>query len=121
MKLRLKKSTSNELKKMLIEVAKIKGINVCTLFEEEVDIWCFAFDPGGDYDIIYGTNDDSIRKYKEITVGGMLDAILNFKVPVKVQLTNDYTAIIDQENKVVKVGCQTIPFEKVVELYNKIK
>jgi len=121
MKLRLKRSTSNELKKMLIEVAKTKGLNVCTLFEEQMGRWDFAFNEDDiPDDIIYGIR-DSVREYKEVTIGEMLDVILNFKVAEKVRLTKDYTAIIDQKNKVVNVGCQTIPFEKVVELYNKIK
>lgn len=34
----------------------------------------------------------------------------------KLELTTEYTAVVDKENKVVRVGCQTIPFEKVEEL-----
>lgn len=33
-----------------------------------------------------------------------------------VRLTADYNAIIDKANKVVKVGCQEIPFAKVLEI-----
>jgi hypothetical protein len=37
--------------------------------------------------------------------------------PIELKLTSDYTAAIDLKNKVVKVGCQTITFDKVEELY----
>ena len=37
--------------------------------------------------------------------------------PVFLKLTSDYTAAIDLKNKVVKVGCQIITFDKVEELY----
>lgn len=36
------------------------------------------------------------------------------------ELTKDYTAKIDMKNKVVVVGCQTIPFSKVDELHHMI-
>jgi hypothetical protein len=37
--------------------------------------------------------------------------------PIKLKLTSDYTAAIDLTNKIVKVGCQIITFDKVEELY----
>ena len=36
---------------------------------------------------------------------------------IKISLTDEYDAVVDMQNKVVKVGCQTIPFAKVKELY----
>jgi hypothetical protein len=36
--------------------------------------------------------------------------------PVKLRLTDDYEAVATAES--VQVGCQTIPFDKVKELYN---
>jgi hypothetical protein len=36
-------------------------------------------------------------------------------------LTAEYTAKIDFENKIVNVGCQKIPFDKVKSLYYMIK
>jgi len=38
-----------------------------------------------------------------------------------VQLNEEYTARIDRKNRVVIVGCQTIPFEKVLRLAELIK
>jgi len=37
--------------------------------------------------------------------------------PVELRLTSDYMATVDLQNKVIKVGCQVIPFDKVEELY----
>ena len=37
------------------------------------------------------------------------------------ELTSDYTAMIDFSNEIVNVGCQKIPFKKVEELFNLIK
>ncbi len=37
------------------------------------------------------------------------------------RLTDDYEAVVDYSGKIVKVGCQNIPFSKVKELYNLIK
>ena len=36
---------------------------------------------------------------------------------IELKLTSDYTAAIDLTNKIVKVGCQIITFDKVEELY----
>jgi hypothetical protein len=38
-----------------------------------------------------------------------------------VQLNEEYTARINRKNRVVIVGCQTIPFEKVLRLAELIK
>lgn len=37
-----------------------------------------------------------------------------------IKLTSDYDAIVDTATKSVKVGCQSIPFHKVTELYHLI-
>lgn len=38
---------------------------------------------------------------------------------VKIQLTKEYEAVVGKEE--VKVGCQTIPFGKLEEVYNTVK
>jgi hypothetical protein len=38
----------------------------------------------------------------------------------ELKLTDDYTAIINKESRVVEVGCQKIPFKKVDELHKLI-
>ena len=40
---------------------------------------------------------------------------------VSIKLSDEYDAIIDNNDKVVKVGCQTIPFEKVKEIVSHFK
>lgn len=44
-----------------------------------------------------------------------------FERPKEIQLTSQYNAIINIPSSTVKVGCQTITFDKVEELYNEIK
>lgn len=41
--------------------------------------------------------------------------------PDKVELTSDYTAVINYANETVQVGCQIIPYAKVEELYKMIQ
>lgn len=41
-------------------------------------------------------------------------------VPVKIKLTNDYDAVVNTADKIVNVGCQRIPFDKIDELYKAI-
>lgn len=38
-----------------------------------------------------------------------------------VKLNNEYTATIHKENRIVNVGCQTISFDAIEELYKKIQ
>jgi len=53
-------------------------------------------------------------------IGGTSVPLLNdtniFREDVTLKLTSDYDAIVSRDN--VKVGCQTIPRAKIVELYN---
>lgn len=58
-------------------------------------------------------------KRKILTVTEFIEAVENYK-PNRLKLTDEYTADIDFGKKVVKVGCQTIPFSKVTELYRMI-
>lgn len=43
------------------------------------------------------------------------------KVPVTVKLNETYTAEINEIHKTVAVGCQTIPFSSIEELYKEIQ
>jgi hypothetical protein len=43
------------------------------------------------------------------------------KETVQVKLNSEYTAEVDRSSQTVKVGCQTIEFEKIEELYKAIK
>lgn len=51
------------------------------------------------------------------------DMVWSLKPPVskEVELTRDYTATVDNENEVVVVGCQRIPYSKIAELNAKIE
>jgi hypothetical protein len=73
-----------------------------------------------------------ILKYDGINIGGSrsgegykelsLDEFEEFcKSYSGVQLNEEYTATVDRKKGVVIVGCQTIPFEKVLQLAELIK
>lgn len=55
-------------------------------------------------------------KYEWITIEEFFNYCDNWKNNV-IQLTDEYKAEIDKEKKVVKVGCQTIPFDKIKQVY----
>lgn len=38
----------------------------------------------------------------------------------EIELTSSYSAVINKNSKTIQVGCQTIPFDKVDELYKLI-
>jgi hypothetical protein len=49
----------------------------------------------------------------------MMEEIKKYKY-TSIKLTDQYTAVIDRDNRVVNVGCQVIPFDKVMELYEAL-
>lgn len=58
----------------------------------------------------------------EITIAQFFEYCDNWEKlkPVELQLTGDYKAVINKDDKTVKVGCQTIPFDKINELHKLI-
>ena len=69
---------------------------------------------------IAGTRDLSDKK--EITIAQFFEYCDNWEKlnPVELQLTRDYKAVINKDDKTVKVGCQTISFDKINELHKLI-
>lgn len=106
--------------KALIEIARLKQLSICeTYLEEGRLIWpIFQFNvvPDEGYSIVGGqhTTGAEIKSFEK-----MIDILYNTTVE-SFKLTDDYTAVLDRENFVVKVGCQEIPFNKVKELYDLI-
>jgi len=49
------------------------------------------------------------------------DRELIYKNSETVILTDEYSAVFNKEDKTITVGCQTIPFSKVIEVANKIQ
>jgi hypothetical protein len=122
MNYQLPKDTPINVQKSLISIAKEKGIPVCDCFEECIIDgnlkWNFTIiiDDEG----VLGIRGTRTYDYKFVTPGGVMDLILNYQPTTTVELNKNYTAIIDWSNSEIKVGCQTIPFNKVVELYDVI-
>jgi len=52
-----------------------------------------------------------------IKAADFIKHILEYSDKVLIELNPDYTAKVDKNEKVVRVGCQTIPFDKIKELY----
>lgn len=66
---------------------------------------------------------DTTRRLNPITIDQFIeycDNWMELKGRNLLQLNEQYTAEINRENKEVKVGCQTIPFEKIDELHKLI-
>jgi len=106
--------------KALIEIAKLKDLSICeTYLEEGREMWSiFQFNvvPDEGYHIV-GCQHTTGAEIKSLEK--MIDILYNTTIE-SLKLTKDYTAILDRENFVVRVGCQEIPFNKVKELYDLI-
>ena len=59
---------------------------------------------------------DIIKSIEEITEKEYLDQMNKV-----VALNKDYSAVINKETRIVKVGCQEFPFSKIEELYKAIQ
>ncbi len=68
---------------------------------------------------VTGTNEVHFDKYYNNANGGLVDVDKIYDAiedkPVKIKISNDYTAAI--VNGVTTVGCQTIPFNLLEEIY----
>jgi hypothetical protein len=102
--------------KTLISIAETQGIKVCSNFKVNVSSYPF---------FVFKTSDGE----KEVYGSGDVDDGITFEKMVmklcdvstrELKLTDDYTAIINKESRVVEVGCQKIPFKKVDELHKLI-
>ena len=116
----LEKNIPQETREMLIEAAEKKGLKVCKLFKQFPMRWDFAL-AQDDYhtnDILGSHYDGKNRKHILVTPGSMFDMIMKYPLTQTIQLTDEYEAVIDKSNKIVKVGCQRIPFEKVNGLFH---
>jgi len=103
--------------KVLFSLAKENGIGICSNYEmggsERWPYFAFKMESGW----ISGKSGEQI-------VNSTLEEVINLMTKFKenhLKLNNDYTAVINWKNKVVHVGCQKIPFEKVLQLAKLIK
>lgn len=85
--------------------------------------WGISAITGGHSSTRFFSTTNAVEKY-----GPMLDfktwqqmtGAKLYKVNTTIELTRDYTAIVNYKTRIVTVGCQEIPFSKVTELYNLI-
>jgi hypothetical protein len=105
-----------EIAAALLHLADSRGISVCGVYRREIGEW--------DY-FCYNTESNKVSGCasvgtirQEIGLGEMFELLANVKPTNRMQLTENYEAVVNYNNKTVTVGCQTIPFEKVTELYH---
>ena len=110
------KVSNDAVLKALFSIAKDSGVKVCSIYEEERTQW-----PHFTLDTEDGQVLGSRYEYTPITFEEMVEKIANFKTATVLQLTDKYDAIINYSERVVEVGCQVIPFDKVKEVREKIK
>lgn len=126
----MKKTYSFEIKsekqwKLLLKMADTLEIKFCELFKEEGwKAWTHAH--------LYAGGEDGVEivgaRFEEGTVcrsfADFVRAMVSNKEKenfVTVKLNDSYDAVIDVERKVVKVGCQVLPFSKVEQVYKAMK
>jgi hypothetical protein len=111
------KPASKKIKEALLSVAKYNGLTVCEVYEESNGYPIFLFSPSGDEDKInvFGTCHE--EGYTKVNLEEIM-ILLTSPKPVVIELTKQYSAVIDKVNEIVHVGCQSIPFDKIKEVYN---
>jgi len=114
---KLTKTTSQWEFDALIALAKSKELEICDLYlKEGYEVWpYFAFRNYKILGVGKPSYDDPIISFNE-----MIECIMGNHIR-KIQLNDNYNAIIDEKSKTIEVGCQTFTFDKVKELYNLIK
>ena len=106
----------------LMAVAKSKELSICEDYledgYEEWPVFLLRLD-GLDGFHVAGAHNLFPEEYTQVSFDKMLQIICEETLDV-IKLTDEYTAFLDREKFVVRVGCQEIPFSKVEELYNLI-
>jgi hypothetical protein len=119
--MKITRVTNPELVLFLIGKAKESGLDVCSFYESYAntgDVGRFTyFKLDTKLKVVVGnTGEDGGEK---ISIDEMMDEMKNCKY-TSIKLTDQYTAVIDRDNRVVNVGCQVISFDKVMELYEAL-
>ena len=104
----------------IITLAKGKGLRICDVYEDDLSNWKLQFD-----DDITDINDSHIygshSGENEVNASFIFQKIIDFKSSVSLRLNDDYTAKLDYDLQLVKVGCQTFSFDIIKDLYKLIK
>jgi len=103
----------------LFQLAKANDIEVCSTYKSSgAERWpYFVFDPSRPK--VIGSRSTEGNRLK-LSLEEMMAKLVGYTAPVTLQLTSDYTAVVHIKEKIVEVGCQKIPFDKVKELYELI-
>jgi len=111
--------TNPHVFKMLLSIAKSKKITVCESYiEDGIKEWpLFVFHPK---DSVQISGQKRLIGDEEVTLDEMIELLENYDRSDELKLTSDYTAIINRKDKIVEVGCQKIPFDKVNELFELV-
>ena len=115
----------SSVKKFLVEYALKKGVPVyhATLDDTKEGIPAYPNLIFSDGEICGTRSGEGADYYKTwLSVDEFMDYCDNWnECQLKtIQLTNDYDAEIDKVDKIVKVGCQTIPYDVIDELYKEM-
>jgi len=116
---RLTKVSNQHVFGMLLSIAKSKKITVCESYiEDGIKEWpLFVFNPKDETQI---SGQKRTLGDEEVTLEEMIELLENYDRSDRLELTSDYTAVINRGEKIVEVGCQKIPFDKVNELFELV-
>lgn len=107
---------NDSVKKVLIDHARKNGYTVCNNFESGGEgRWkYFVFDPSPRDGIhVYATG---FASEQAVELHEMIEILADVNKNPELKLTDEYTAVVFRKEGIVKVGCQSVPFEKVNEL-----
>lgn len=111
----------------LDNIDPITQLMVISFFKENgIDVYndTIGFDPK--YPYLYWDSENNIlsqRQYvrnKHLVLTEFLNEFFDDE-KIRIKLNDNHIATILKEEKMVKVGCQQIPFDKVEELYQAIQ
>ena len=112
------KFESKELYAAALDYARAKGVSIYKLcgIESFYEYPCIAFVRGE----LCGSK--RIGGDREITIAQFFEYCDNWEKckPVELQLNDEYKAVVNKEDKTVKVGCQYFSFDKINELHKLI-
>lgn len=116
---------NNEIIKGLISISPEEDKFFLCSNSNELDGLYTSFKYGFNFSWIVSLNDSNeshdFQGFSILsTVPHELEENLRHKRDIMLQLNEGYTAVIKPQNNCIEVGCQKIPFHKIVELYNML-
>lgn len=81
----------------------------------------FLIDDDGDYRVFDTDGDKNYFLKDDITPYSIGELLKNEKLTIIPNLSENYGAVLDFNKKVLRVGCQTIEFEKIKKIAAMLK